>query len=131
MPFVKRHLSAIELEGLIRHEKDRRVLERLIFIRSLYDNETVAKASRKLGRSKVAGYEWLKRWNEGGPEKLKPTFRGGRPAKLSGDKQAKLKQKLKEGGYMHIAKLLVLEELYRQKKGLPTIDEEGAQHGHF
>jgi len=96
MPFVKRHLSAIALEGLIRHEKGKRVLERLIFIRSLYDNETVAKASRKLGRSKVAGYEWLKRWNEGGPEKLKPTFRGGRPSKLSGDKQAKLKQKLKD-----------------------------------
>ena len=38
---------------------------------------------------------------------------------------------LKEGGYMYTAKLLVLDELWRQKKGLPTSEEEAAQHGHF
>ena len=96
LPFVERHLSADELEDLIRNEKDKRVLERLIFIRSLYDGDAVAKAARKLGRSKVAGYDWLKRWNEGGLEKLEPTFGGGRPPKLSNDKKAELKQKLEE-----------------------------------
>ena len=96
VPFVKRHLSADELEDLIRKQKDKRVLERLIFIRNVYDSESVAKAAGKLGRSKVAGYEWLRRYNEGGLEKLKPTFRGGRPPKLSSDKQEKLKDKLKE-----------------------------------
>lgn len=65
-------------------------------IRSLYDGEGLAKAARKLGRSKVTGYEWLKRYNEGGTEKLKPTFRGGRPPKLPKDKQAELRQKLKQ-----------------------------------
>jgi transposase len=96
VPFVKRHLSADKLEDLIRNEKNKRVLERLVFIRNLYDGEGVAKAAGKLGRSKVAGYEWLKRWDEGGPEKLRPTFGGGRPPKLSSDKQAKLRQKLEE-----------------------------------
>ena len=96
MPLVKRHLSADELEDLIRNERGRRVLERLIFIRSLYDGEGVAKAAGKLGRSKVAGYEWLKRWNGGSLEKLKPAFGGGRPPKLSSDKKEKLKQKLQE-----------------------------------
>ena len=96
MPFVKRHLSTDELEDLIRSERGRRVLERLIFIRSLYDGEGVAKAAGKLGRSKVAGYEWLKRWNVGGPEKLKPMFGGGRPPKLPSQEQARLKQKLQE-----------------------------------
>lgn len=93
---VKRHLSTEQLEGLIRREKDKRVLERLIFVRSLYDDETVAKAAAKLGRSKTAGYDWLKRWNEGGPERIKPTFNGGRPPKLSNEKRAKLKEELKE-----------------------------------
>jgi transposase len=96
VPFVKRHLSSDELEDSIRNERDRRVLERLIFIRCLYDGEGVAKATRKLGRSKVAGYEWLKRWNDGGLEELKPTFRGGRPSKLSTDQQTELKQKLEQ-----------------------------------
>ena len=38
---------------------------------------------------------------------------------------------LREGGYFHEAKLIVLNELYRQKKGLPTTEEEAAQHGHL
>jgi len=41
------------------------------------------------------------------------------------------KAELREGGYFHEAKLIVLNELYRQKKGLPTSEEEAAQHGHF
>jgi hypothetical protein len=56
VPFVKRHLSADELEDLIRSQKDKRLLERLIFIRNIYDSESVEKAAGKLGRSKVAGY---------------------------------------------------------------------------
>jgi len=51
---VERHLSEAEIEDLIRREKDRRMLERLIFIRSLYDGEPVEKAARRLfggGRS--------------------------------------------------------------------------------
>lgn len=96
MPLVERYLSAEELEDFIRSERDRRILERLIFIRSLYDSDGVEKAAGKLGRSKVAGYEWLKRWNGGSPEKLKPAFGGGRPPKLSGDKQAELRQKLEQ-----------------------------------
>ena len=96
MPFFKRHLSADQLEDLIKSEADKRVLERLIFIRSLYDGEGVAEAAGRLGRSKVTGYEWLMRWNEGGPEKLKPTFGGGRPPRLSSDERVELKRRLQE-----------------------------------
>jgi len=39
---------------------------------------------------------------------------------------------LREGGYFYEAKLIVLDELNRQKKGgLPTLEEEAAQHGHL
>ena len=33
-------------------------------------------------------------------------------------------KELREGGYFHTAKLIVLRNLYRQKKGLPTVEEE-------
>ena len=40
------------------------------------------------------------------------------------------RRELREGGYFYEAKLIVLENLWRQKKGLPTIEEEEmmAQH---
>lgn len=36
------------------------------------------------------------------------------------------KCELREGGYFHEAKLIVLRNLWREKKGLPTTDEEEA-----
>jgi len=41
------------------------------------------------------------------------------------------RRELREGGYFHRAKIIVLRNLYRQKKGLPTVEEEElmAQYG--
>ncbi|MEM1540786.1 MAG: hypothetical protein QXJ07_05330 [Candidatus Bathyarchaeia archaeon] len=36
------------------------------------------------------------------------------------------RKELREGGYFYMAKLIVLRNLWRQKKGLPTIEEEEA-----
>jgi len=36
---------------------------------------------------------------------------------------------LREGGYFYQAKLIVLRNLWREKKGLPSIEEEEAIHG--
>jgi putative transposase len=91
---MKKYVSEEELEGLIRRERDKRFLERLIFIRSLYAGEGVEAAAKKLGRCRATGYLWLKRWNNQGIEGLKPAFRGGRPAKLSSVEQEELKRKL-------------------------------------
>ena len=33
-------------------------------------------------------------------------------------------KELREGGYFHMAKLIVLRNLWREKKGLPLIEEE-------
>jgi len=38
-------------------------------------------------------------------------------------------KELREGGYFHTAKLIVLRNLWREKKGLPTVEEEEAMHG--
>jgi len=96
---VERHLSERDLEGLIKRERDKRFLERLIFIRNLYDGESVEKAAGKLGRVKATGYRWLKSWNEGGPQGLRPDFRrAGRRPKLSREDRQKLKGILMERG---------------------------------
>lgn len=96
---VVKHLSEKELETLIKNEKNKRFAERLFFIRGLYAGEGVETAARKLGRCKVTGYHWLKRWNAHGLEGLKLNFGGGRPAKLSSTKREQLKQKLQEKGH--------------------------------
>jgi len=98
MIFVEKHISEAEMEGLIKHEKSKRFLERLIFIRSLYGSEGVEAAARKLGRCKVTGYLWLKRWNDAGLEGLKPKPRSGLTPKLPGEKHEELQQLLKRRG---------------------------------
>jgi hypothetical protein len=41
------------------------------------------------------------------------------------------RSELREGGYFYEAKIIVLRNLWRQKKGLPTVEEEEAMHGHL
>jgi len=95
--FVERGLPSEELERLIRQEKNKRVLERLIFIRTLYDGEEVETAARRLGRCKVTGYTWLRRWNRDGVEGLIPDFtRAGRHPKLSREDKKELEALLRE-----------------------------------
>jgi len=38
------------------------------------------------------------------------------------------RKELTEGGYFYTAKILVLRDLWLQKKGLPTSEEEGGAH---
>jgi hypothetical protein len=38
------------------------------------------------------------------------------------------RKELREGGYFHMAKLIVLRNLWREKKGLLSIEEEEAIH---
>jgi len=96
---VERHISEKDLEGLIREERDKRLLERLIFIRDLYDGESVEKAAGKLGRGKQTGYNWLRRWNTKSPEGLKPDFtKAGRHPRLSVEEKRNLENMLRERG---------------------------------
>ncbi len=94
-----KHLSEVELESLIKHEKSKRFVERLIFIRSLYAGEEVETATKKIGRCRATGYLWLKRWNNGGLSALKPTRREGKAPKLPREKQHELKRMLESQDY--------------------------------
>jgi len=41
------------------------------------------------------------------------------------------RRELREGGYFYQAKLIVLRNLWREKKGLSTLEEEEAEPGFF
>lgn len=85
-----------ELKKLIRKERGKYLFERLLFIRQLYLNDSVAQACERLCIAEQTGYNWLKQWNEHGYEGLAPDFGGGRPPKLSDGEKDEVKGKLKE-----------------------------------
>jgi len=41
------------------------------------------------------------------------------------------RKELRQSGYFYLAKLIVLRNLWREKKGLLTVEEEEATHGHL
>jgi len=93
--FVEKHITNRKLKALIKEEKNERILQRLIFINTLYMNDDAEYASRLVGVSKVTGYKWLKVWNKQGYKGLKPNFGGGRPSKLTKEQKKELKRILK------------------------------------
>jgi len=92
---IVEHVSLKVLRKMIRKEKDKHVLHRLLFIRQLYDGVGVEQACERMCVSKQTGYSWLKEWNTHGYDGLAPRFGGGRPPKLRKEQKQKLKHKLR------------------------------------
>ncbi|MHA1834986.1 MAG: hypothetical protein ACTSV7_13490, partial [Candidatus Baldrarchaeia archaeon] len=82
-------------------------------------------ANRPLGKRKCTGKFWPKVrpliW-----EKAQELYQMDQARSMGSDFKGitATRKELREGGYFHTAKLIVLRNLYRQKKGLPTIEEE-------
>lgn len=94
---VKKWITSEELKKKIRlKEKDVKVLNRMHFINYLYSGCSVPEASKKLGITKVTGYNWLERWNQDGCEGIIPRFAGGRPSKLTDTEKQELKELIKK-----------------------------------
>jgi putative transposase len=100
------HLTHAQLLERIRREKNSRVLKRLFFIQFVMEGMSIAKASEKVGVTRMVGYLWLRRWNEGGVGGLVPKSGGGRPPKLSGEQREQL------AGFIR-GRCLPLEEIKR------------------
>jgi len=80
------HLSEQELDEAINDAQkadETRLVRRLCFIKNVLLGDTDAIAARRVGVSQPTGGRWLTAWNEGGVDGLRPSFAGGRPAKLS------------------------------------------------
>ena len=71
-------------------------MERLYFIKFLYEGNNVPEAAKKMEISLDTGYRWRKRWDEGGPEGLIPNFDGGPKPDLSDEDKEELKKMLEE-----------------------------------
>lgn len=93
---VKRWMSKGELVNMIKDKKiEARILQRLLFIKYLYEGDSVPAAAKRLEITLPTAYSWRKRWNEGGYEGLIPNFSGGAPPQLSEEDMEKLKDMLK------------------------------------
>ena len=80
---VKRWLTQKELVGKIKDKKvEVRIFQRLLFIKHLYEGDSVPQAADKVEVTLPVGYEWRKRWNEQGYDGLIPQFDGGAPSRL-------------------------------------------------
>lgn len=94
---VKRWMTKEELVTEIKDRKvEKRVLERLYFIKYLYEGDSVPEACDKVEISNNTGYRWRTSWNSEGLEGLYPDFDGGPKPKLNSEEKEKLKNMLKE-----------------------------------
>ncbi|MEG3224753.1 MAG: IS630 family transposase [Methanobacteriales archaeon Met13] len=95
--YVKKHLSVEELDQKIRGLKqDVRVLKKLLFIKNLYQDESVEKSANLVGATKATGYNWLRAWNKDGYNSLHPKPKSGRRSRLSDEDKKKLESMLRE-----------------------------------
>ena len=88
---IKKLMSKKQLNKKIRKlEEDNKVLNKLHFIRHLYNKKSIKEAADLEEISISTAYEWVNRWNEGGIEGLKTKPRSGRPGSLSEEDKEKL-----------------------------------------
>jgi transposase len=97
---IVKHLSEEQLDEAINEAQkadETRLVRRLCFIKNVYLGDTDEMAARRVGASQPTGGRWLKAWNDGGVDGLRPRFAGGRPAKLSPEQFAEFFALLEDG----------------------------------
>lgn len=82
--------SAKELRGLAKRVKDANQSRRLLSLAAILDGMSREEAARIGGMDRQTLRDWVHRFNALGPEGLKDTHAGGKPAKLSAAQKAEL-----------------------------------------
>jgi len=95
---IKNHYTEEEFKSLfVIHKNDAIVYNRLVFIRSLMNGNSIKDTAKILDISTRTGSEWLRRYNESGVEGLKPHYNErGRKCKLSDEQLKQLEEKISE-----------------------------------
>ena len=88
---IDRKVTLDEINSLIKHENNSRVLNRLNFVKFRRLGDSVEEASTKVRVTKKTGYYWQEDWNKGGYTALMPNFGGGRKSKLTDEQIKKLR----------------------------------------
>ena len=97
---VERHLSEDQLDEALNEAQkadETRLVRRLCFMKNLYADDSTKTAAQRVGVSRFTGDRWLAAWNEGSVDGLRPSFAGGRPAKLSPEQFEEFFTLLEEG----------------------------------
>lgn len=99
----KKRLKIVEHVGLsgVKQEIRKRkvnalILDRLLFIKKMFELDDVQLAAKSVGISHNTGYIWLRRWNKEGMNGLIPKYDGGKPPKLSDEDYRKLDEILEK-----------------------------------
>ena len=95
-PFLEMHVCLEDLRRLIKREKNAGLRHKLLFIKQLYDGDSVEIASERMCVSKESGYVWLKSWNEESKDGLRRRSGSGRPPLLSRRQLDDLRNRLKK-----------------------------------
>jgi putative transposase len=95
---IVRHISEKDLDELMKRDfselgsfsKERRVHQRLQFVKLRYSGFTAEESGKMSGLSKASAYRIQEIWNEGGPGALCPANNLGRPHRLSYEQREEL-----------------------------------------
>jgi transposase len=91
---IEQHLTESELDDRIKSADDPKIVQRLIFVKNLYNGDTLGEAAERVGKSQPTGGRWADRWNEDGLDGLAPDWGDGRPSKLDDEERARLRELL-------------------------------------
>ena len=109
---IDRKVTLDEINVLIKHENNSRVLKRLYFVKFMYLGDSVEEAAIKVEVTKKTGYYWQDDWNKGGYASLIPNFSGGRNSKLADEQIEELRTLLENKDYRTTREVL---ELIKEK----------------
>lgn len=104
-----------EINSLIKHENNSRVLKSLYFIKFRLSGDSVEEATTKVGVTKKTGYYWQEKWNKGDYTALTPNFGGGRKSKLTDEQIKELRALLENKVYWTTREVM---ELIKEKYGI-------------
>ena len=97
---VEKHYTDEEFNKLFTtYKNDAKLYNRLVFIRSIKNRNTIKETAKILDIDPQTGSRWLKRYNEGGIEGLKPKYElRGCKCKLSEEQLKILEEKIIDEG---------------------------------
>ena len=85
LEIIDNRMKEIESET----KRQRKILQKLRFVRLRYLGYTVPEACRIENISVQTGYNWQYQWNESGFDSLEPNYAGGRPASMTEEQKEK------------------------------------------
>lgn len=95
---LARQLTKEELEERYRAEKDSRLKERLQAILLLYEGRRTEDVAAIVRRARSTIENWIRAWNERGPDGIVPEFTGGPKPRMASGEWDKIVREIEDKG---------------------------------